>query len=182
MPTPSWSRSIPNRDRDVYFENHKRPTVTIQKENSVTHDPIQYAEFHITWSSNKTETGEQRDLGTFQTDEAGQIILEGIEDGWLTIKETKPAPGYQLPEDPVTEVYVKGGENKTITISNIPLSALVVYKQDSVTGAGISGCRFQLKYLGGEVSGSGGTVIGTYHDFGQRLLHRHGAQKGLLHL
>ena len=159
---PQLVTLYPNRDRDVYFENHKRPTVTIQKESSVTHDPIQYAEFHITWSSNKTETGEQRDLGTFQTDEAGQIILEGIEDGWLTIKETKPAPGYQLPEDPVTEVYVKGGENKTITISNIPLSALVVYKQDSVTGAGISGCRFQLKYLGGEVSGSGGTVIGTY--------------------
>ena len=152
----------PNRDREVYFENHKKPSVTIQKENSVTHDPIESAEFHITWSSNKTETGEQRDLGTFQTDEAGQIILEGIEDGWLTIKETKPAPGYQLPDDPVTEVYVKGGENKTVTIPNTPLSALVVYKQDSVTGAGISGCRFQLKYLGGEVSGSGGTVIGTY--------------------
>lgn len=159
---PQLVTLYPNRDRDVYFENHKRPTVTIQKESSVTHDPIQYAEFHITWSSNKTETGEQRDLGTFQTDEAGQIILEGIEDGWLTIKETKPAPGYQLPDDPVTEVYVKGGENKTVTISNTPLSALVVYKQDSVTGAGISGCRFQLKYLGGEVSGSGGTVIGTY--------------------
>ena len=159
---PQLVTLYPNRDRDVYFENHKRPTVTIQKESSVTHDPIQYAEFHITWSSNKTETGEQRDLGTFQTDEAGQIILEGIEDGWLTIKETKPAPGYQLPDDHVTEVYVKGGENKTVTIPNTPLSALVVYKQDSVTGAGISGCRFQLKYLGGEVSGSGGTVIGTY--------------------
>ena len=159
---PQLVTLYPNRDRDVYFENHKRPTVTIQKENSVTHDPIQYAEFHITWSSNKTETGEQRDLGTFQTDEAGQIVLEGIEDGWLTIKETKSAPGYQLPEDPVTEVYVKGGENKTVTISNIPLSALVVYKQDSVTGEAISGARFQLKYLGGEVSGSGGTVVGTY--------------------
>ena len=159
---PQLVTLYPNRDRDVYFENHKRPTVTIQKENSVTHDPIEAAEFHITWASNKTDTGEQRDLGTFQTDEAGQIVLEGIEDGWLTIKETKPAPGYQLPEDPVTEVYVKGGENKTVTISNIPLSALVVYKQDSVTGEAISGARFQLKYLGGEVSGSGGTVIGTY--------------------
>lgn len=159
---PQLVTLYPNRDRDVYFENHKRPTVTIQKENSVTHDPIQYAEFHITWSSNKTETGEQRDLGTFQTDEAGQIVLEGIEDGWLTIEESKPAPGYQLPEDPVTEVYVKGGENKTVTISNIPLSALVVYKQDSVTGEAISGARFQLKYLGGEISGSGGTAVGTY--------------------
>ena len=156
---PQLVTLYPNRDRDVYFENHKRPTVTIQKENSVTHDPIQYAEFHITWSSNKTETGEQRDLGTFQTDEAGQIVLEGIEDGWLKIEETKPAPGFQAP---VTEVYVKGGENKTVTISNTPLSALVVYKRDSVTGAGISGCLFQLRYLGGETSGVGGTVVGTY--------------------
>lgn len=152
----------PNRDRTVYFENHKRPTVTVQKENSVTHDPIQYAEFHITWASNKTDTGELRDLGTFQTDEAGRIILEGIEDGWLNIEETRPAPGFQAPEDPVTEVYVKGGENKTVTISNTPLSALVVYKQDSVTGAGISGCLFQLRYLGGETSGVDGTVVGTY--------------------
>ena len=146
----------------MYFENHKRPTVTVQKENFATHDPIQYAEFHITWASNKTDTGELRDLGTFQTDEAGQIILEGIEDGWLKIEETKPAPGFQAPEDPVTEVYVKGGENKTVTISNTPLSALVVYKRDSVTGAGLAGCRFQLRYLGGETSGVDGTVVGTY--------------------
>lgn len=152
----------PNRDRTAYFENHKRPTVTVQKENSITHGLIQYAEFHITWASNKTDTGELRDLGTFQTDEAGQIVLEGIEDGWLKIEETSPAPGYQAPEDPVTEVYVKGGENKTVTIPNTPLSALVVYKRDSVTGAGLSGCLFQLRYLGGDTSGSGGTVIGTY--------------------
>lgn len=153
---------FPNRDRTVYFENHKKPSVTIIKENSITHDPIQDAEFHITWASNKMATGEIRDLGTYRTDAAGQIVLEAIEDGWLKIEETRPAPGYQLPADPITEVYVKGGEEKTIIIPNTPRSALVVYKQDSVTGAGISGCRFQLKYLGGEVSGNGGTVIGTY--------------------
>ena len=159
---PQLVTLYPNRDHTVYFENHKRPTVTVQKENSITHDPIQYAEFHITWASNKTDTGELRDLGTFQTDEAGQIVLEGIEDGWLKIEETKPATGFQAPEDPVTEVYVKGGENKTVTISNTPLSALVVYKRDSVTGAGIAGCLFQLRYLGGETSGVDGTVVGTY--------------------
>ena len=168
----------PNRDRTVYFENHKRPTVTVQKENSVTHDPIQYAEFHITWASNKTDTGELRDLGTFQTDEAGQIVLEGIEDGWLNIEETKPAPGFQAPEDPVTEVYVKGGENKTVTISNTPLSALVVYKRDSVTGAGISGCLFQLRYLGGETSGVDGTVVGTYVTSANGSFTVTGLQKG----
>ena len=43
-----------------------------------------------------------------------------------------------------------------------PCRPLVVYKQDSVTGAGISGCLFQLRYLGGETSGVDGTVVGTY--------------------
>ena len=38
----------------------------------------------------------------------------------------------------------------------------MVYKRDSVTGAGISGCLFQLRYLGGETSGVDGTVVGTY--------------------
>ena len=175
---PQLVTLYPNRDHTVYFENHKRPTVTVQKENSITHDPIQYAEFHITWASNKTDTGELRDLGTFQTDEAGQIILEGIEDGWLKIEETKPAPGFQAPEDPVTEVYVKGGENKTVTISNTPLSALVVYKRDSVTGAGIAGCRFQLRYLGGETSGVDGTVVGTYVTSANGSFTVTGLQKG----
>lgn len=175
---PQLVTLYPNRDHTVYFENHKRPTVTVQKENSITHDPIQYAEFHITWASNKTDTGELRDLGTFQTDEAGQIVLEGIEDGWLKIEETKPAPGFQAPEDPVTEVYVKGGENKTVTISNTPLSALVVYKRDSVTGAGISGCRFQLRYLGGETSGVDGTVVGTYVTSANGSFTVTGLQKG----
>lgn len=167
MDAPSQLVTLyPNRDRAVFFENHKRPTVTIQKENSITHDPIQYAEFHIWWASNKTDTGELRDLGTFQTNEAGQVVLEGIEEGWLKITETKSAPGYQLPENPTVEVYVKGGENKTVTIPNTPLSALVVYKRDSATGAGLANCLFQLKYLGGEVSGSGGTIIGTYQTSG----------------
>lgn len=159
---PQLVTLYPNRDHTVYFENHKKPSITIRKENSITHDPIEFSEFHIWWGSNKTDTGELRDLGTFQTDEAGEIVLEGLEDGWLKIEETKPAPGFQMPEDPITEVYIKGGENKTVTIPNTPLSALVVYKRDSVTGAGLSGCLFQLRYLGGETSGSGGTVIGTY--------------------
>ena len=159
---PQLVTLYPNRDRTAYFENHKKPSVTVRKENSITHDPIEFSEFHIWWGSNKTDTGELRDLGTFQTDEAGEIVLEGLEDGWLKIEETKPAPGFQMPENPITEVYVKSGENKTVIIQNTPLSALVVYKRDSVTGAGLSGCLFQLRYLGGETSGSGGTVIGTY--------------------
>lgn len=44
---------------------------------------------------------------------------------------------------------------------NTPLSALVVFKFDSVTGEAVKNAVFQVKYLTG-TSGTGGTVIGTY--------------------
>ena len=43
---------------------------------------------------------------------------------------------------------------------NVPKNAIIVEKYDSVTGAALPGCTFQLRYLGG-TSGTGGTVIGT---------------------
>ena len=42
----------------------------------------------------------------------------------------------------------------------MPKNAIIVEKYDSVTGAVLPGCTFQLRYLGG-TSGTGGTVIGT---------------------
>lgn len=159
---PQLVTLYPNRDRDVYFYNRKRPTLTVRKESSITHDPLQYAKFQIWWASNKTDTGELRDLGTYQTNEAGEIVLEGIEDGWLKIVELEPPTGYALPEPSTQEVYISGGESKTVLFQDVPLSALVVYKRDSVTGAALSNCLFQLSYLGGDTSGSGGTTIGVY--------------------
>ena len=38
----------------------------------------------------------------------------------------------------------------------------MVYKYDSRTGAALEGARFELRYLSGETSGTGGTVIGEY--------------------
>lgn len=159
---PQLVTLYPNRDRDVYFYNHKRPTLTVRKESSITHDPLQYAKFQIWWASNKTDTGELRDLGIYQTNEAGEIVLEGIEDGWLKIVEREPPTGYALSEPSIQEVYISGGESKTVLFEDVPLSALVVYKRDRVTGVALSNCLFQLSYLGGNTSGSGGTVIGTY--------------------
>ena len=86
----------------------------------------------------------------------------GLRDGWFRVKELAPPTGFSIKDSDTQEAFIPAGKGHTFLFENTPLSALVVYKQDSVTGAGISGCRFQLKYLGGEVSGSGGTVIGNY--------------------
>ena len=156
----------PNRDREAYFYDHKRPVIEIIKENSITHDPLSGVRFQVWYASNDTETGEVNDLGIFTTDENGRIELtgptNGLRDGWFRVKELEPPAGFSIKDSDTQEAFVQAGKGHTFHFENTPLSALVVYKQDSVTGAGISGCRFQLKYLGGEVSGSGGTVIGNY--------------------
>ena len=156
----------PNRDRKAYFYDHKRPVIEIIKENSITHDRLPNVRFQVWYASNDTETGELNDLGVFTTDENGRIELtgpaNGLRDGWFRVKELAPPTGFSIKDSDTQEAFIPAGKGHTFLFENTPLSALVVYKQDSVTGAGISGCRFQLKYLGGEVSGSGGTVIGNY--------------------
>lgn len=150
----------PNRDHTVYFENHQKPNLTVKKVDSVTGDPLQGAKFQVIYASNNTGSGEINDLGTFYTDENGQFQLTGLRDGWYKVTEQEPPTGYAIKEA-AQEVYIKSGTSKTLTFENIPLSALVVWKYDSVTGEAVSNAVFQVKYLGG-TSGTGGTVIGTY--------------------
>lgn len=150
----------PNRDHTVYFENHQKPNLTVKKVDSVTGDPLQGAKFHVTYASNHTGSGEINDLGTFYTDESGQFQLTGLRDGWYKVTEQEPPTGYAIKEA-TQEVYIKSGTGKVLTFENIPLSALVVWKYDSVTDVAVQGAVFQVKYLTG-TSGTGGTVIGTY--------------------
>ena len=150
----------PNRDHTVYFENHQKPNLTVKKVDSVTGDPLQDAKFHVTYASNNTGSGEINDLGTYYTDEHGQFQLTGLRDGWYKVTEQEPPTGYAIKEA-TQEVYIQSGTGKVLTFENIPLSALVVWKYDSVTGVAVSNAVFQVKYLTG-TSGTGGTVIGTY--------------------
>ena len=151
---------FPNRDRDVYFQNYKRPTIEIIKENSITHDPIENVPFQVWYASNNTSTGEYNDLGVFYTDAEGRIVLSdpelSLRDGWFRVKELEPAPGFALADPDTQEAFIAAGEGHTFRFSNRPLSAISVWKYDSETGAAIEGAVFQVRYL------SGGTVIGTY--------------------
>ena len=157
---------LPNRDRDVYFQNYKRPTIEIIKENSITHDRIENVPFQVWYASNNTATGEYNDLGVFYTDEEGRIVLSdpdlSLRDGWFRVKELEPAPGFALADPDTQEAFIATGEGHTFRFLNRPLSAISVWKYDSETGAAIEGAVFQVRYLSGNTSGTGGTVIGTY--------------------
>ena len=151
----------PNRDHTVYFENHQKPSLTVNKICSITGEPLKGAKFHVTYASNDTESGEINDLGYFYSDADGQFKLSNLKDGWYKITEVESVPGYRIKDPAAQEVFVKAGESKTVTFENTPLSALVVFKFDSVTGEAVKNAVFQVKYLTG-TSGTGGTVIGTY--------------------
>ena len=157
---------FPNRDRDVYFENYKRPVIEIIKENEVTHDPLENVPVQVWYASNNTDTGEYNDLGVFYTDEEGRIVLSdpdlSLRDGWFRIEELEPPAGFSLTESSKQEAFIAAGEGHTFRIYNRPNSAICVWKYDSESGAAIEGAVFQVRYLSGNTSGTGGTVIGTY--------------------
>ena len=85
-------------------------------------------------------------LALYYTDENGQFQLTGLRDGWYKVTEQEPPTGYAIKEA-TQEVYIKSGTGKVLTFENIPLSALVVWKYDSVTGAAV-----QRRCVSGEVS------------------------------
>ncbi len=148
--------------RTVTFFNAVKPSLTVLKRNSVTGDVLANAKFHIYYGSDNTTTGEINDLGVFTTDGSGKITLNDVNRGWYKLVEESSPRGFGIRGSGVTEFYLEANVSKTVTVDNVPLSALVVYKYDAKTGKGLEGCRFELRYLSGNTSGTGGTVIGTY--------------------
>ena len=148
--------------RTVTFFNAVKPSLTILKRNSVTGDPLSNAKFHIYYGSDNTTTGEINDLGVFTTASDGKITLTDVNRGWYKLVEESAPNGFGIQGSGVTEFYLEANTSKTVTVDNVPHSALVVYKYDAKTGKGLAGCRFELRYLSGNTSGTGGTVIGTY--------------------
>ena len=148
--------------RTVTFFNAVKPSLTILKRNSITGDYLANAKFHIYYGSDNTTTGEINDLGVFTTASDGKITLTDVNRGWYKLVEESAPKGFGIQGSGVTEFYLEANTSKTVTVDNVPHSALVVYKYDAKTGKGLEGCRFELRYLGGGTSGTGGTVIGTY--------------------
>ena len=153
----------PGETRTVTFFNAMKPSLKIIKRCEVTKAPIPNTKFHIWWASDNTSTGAMNDLGSFYTDDHGEIIFTGdaLKSGWYKVTEEAPASGFAPADEPTQEFYLAGNENAVKIWENRPLSALVVFKYDEKTGAALQGAEFQIRYLGG-TSGTGGTVIGTY--------------------
>lgn len=117
-------------------ENQPYSGLVIEKTNSRTGDPIEGVEFLVTKFN-----GEQ--IGYYETDESGLIVIEGLEEGTYLVKETKEAKGYKLDSE-AKEVEIKDGKRTTLKVETDPMSSVLIHKIDSVTGEGIPGVKFLL--------------------------------------
>lgn len=150
-----------NGNAQFVFTNTAKPTLTVKKLDAITNDPLANAEFKIYRMSDDTPSGELNFIGTYYTDEFGEIKLNNLAAGWYKITETKAPDGYELAKEATQTVYLAGGMNKIVTFKNTPLSGLVIKKADMHDGTPLAEAKFQVKYLSG-ISGTGGTVIGEY--------------------
>lgn len=120
----------------VEVENEPYSCLVIEKTNSRNDRPIAGTEFLVTKLN-----GEQ--IGYYETDKSGMIVIEGLEEGTYLVKETKAAKGYLL-DSKAKEVQVKDGERTTLKVENDPLASILIHKIDSVTKEGIYGVPFIL--------------------------------------
>ena len=121
----------------------------------------------VWYASNNTETGEYNDLGVFYTDEKGRIVLSdpdlSLRDGWFRIEELEAAERV-LPDG----VQQTGGICGRWRGAHLPhlqpaqFGHLWYGSMIAKAGPAIEGAVFQVRYLSGNTSGTGGTVIGTY--------------------
>ena len=161
--TPHEVYLRPGKTTEISIENEKKPGLTIKKIDSVTGNPLKGAKFELWVAKDNTEDGtyQKLDQNFYYTDENGEIYLDKLDTGWYKVVEVDPPTGYALRDPSEQTIYVDNDKAVELIFENTPLSALVVWKFDSVTGEALEGAVFQVRYLGG-TSGTGGTVIGTY--------------------
>ena len=153
---------------EITLKNSKEPSLTIQKIDSVTKQPMEGVKFSITVKNGKP-------LGEFLTDENGEIHLSGLECDLeagtiLVIKEVFTLDGYLL-DEAEKEVLLEADKATVVQFENQPLNPLLIKKVDQ-DGRPLAGVKFRVKradgqYVGEYVTGISGlaTVAGQQPGF-----------------
>lgn len=153
---------------EITLKNSKEPSLTIQKIDSVTKQPMEGVKFSITVKNGKP-------LGEFLTDENGEIHLSGLECDLeagtiLVIKEVFTLDGYLL-DEAEKEVLLEADKATVVQFENQPLNPLLIKKVDQ-NGRPLAGVKFRVKradgqYVGEYVTGISGlaTVAGQQPGF-----------------
>lgn len=140
---------------EITLKNSKEPSLTIQKIDSVTKQPMAGVKFSITVKNGKP-------LGEFLTDENGEIHLSGLECDLeagtiLVIKEVSTLDGYLL-DEAEKEVLLEADKATVVQFENQPLNPLLIKKVDQ-DGRPLAGVKFRVKRADGQYVGEYTTGI-----------------------
>ncbi|MDR1217248.1 MAG: hypothetical protein LBJ99_01540, partial [Oscillospiraceae bacterium] len=131
----------------VTVTNRAENSLEIVKLDAYTRAPLSGATF-------KVEHASGANVGTYNTDSAGKILVGGLKEGAYAISEIKAPDGYQLDAEPQT-IVIQGGKLQSAEFLDKPLSGIQIIKTDMHTRAPLANAAFTVERDSGE-------RVGTY--------------------
>ena len=152
--TPQTVKVKSNEVVTVEFRNAPKGNLIIVKQDSVTKEPLEGVEFKITYADGSyvdAEGGTLSSTGLYRTDKAGKITISGIS-GTVVVTEIETIPGYTIDENTRTQtVVVNPNDTQTLYFYNTPVGGLQIIKSDKDSGKRISGVKFEIRKMNGEI-------------------------------
>ena len=155
--TPQTVKVKSNEVVTVEFRNQPKGNLIIIKQDSVTKEPLEGVEFKITYADGSyvdAEGGTLSSTGLYWTDKEGEITISGIS-GTVVVTEIETIPGYTIDENTRTQtVVVNPNDTQTLYFYNTPVGGLQIIKSDKDSGKRISGVKFEIRKMNGEIIGA----------------------------
>ena len=155
--TPQTVKVKSNEVVTVEFRNAPKGNLIIVKQDSVTKDPLEGVEFKIVYADGSyvdAAGGTLSSTGLYRTDKAGKITISGIS-GTVVVTEIETIPGYTIDENTRTQtVVVNPNDTQTLYFYNTPVGGLQIIKSDKDSGKRISGVKFEIRKMNGEIIGT----------------------------
>ena len=156
--TPQTVKVKSNEVVTVEFRNQPKGNLIVVKQDSVTKAPLEGVQFKIVYANGSyvdADSGTLSSTGLYWTDKDGKIALSGIS-GTVVVTEVETIPGYTIDENSRTQtVVVDPNDMQTLYFYNTPAGGLQIIKSDESSGKRISGVRFEVRKVNGE-------IVGTY--------------------
>ena len=156
--TPQTVKVKSNEVVTVEFRNQPKGNLIVVKQDSVTKAPLEGVRFKIVYANGSyvdADSGTLSSTGLYWTDKDGKIALSGIS-GTVVVTEVETIPGYTIDENSRTQtVVVDPNDTQTLYFYNTPAGGLQIIKSDESSGKRISGVRFEVRKVNGE-------IVGTY--------------------
>ncbi len=156
--TPQTVKVKSNEVVTVEFRNQPKGNLIVVKQDSATKKPLEGVQFKIVYADGSyvdAAGGTLSSTGLYWTDKDGKITISGIS-GTMVVTEVETIPGYTIDENSRTQtVTVNPNDTQTLYFYNTPAGGLQIIKSDESSGKRISGVRFEVRKVDGE-------IVGTY--------------------